>query len=71
VELVLSAFGLATVISLLVIFPFDFSVIPNADAAFWVPTGLTITLIIIAVGIGIGAIVRFIQMIVNVVEGKY
>jgi uncharacterized membrane protein len=71
VELLLSAFGLAAVISLLVIFPFDFSVIPNTDAAFWAATGLTITLIIVAVGIGIGAIVRFIRMIVNVVEEKY
>jgi len=70
-EIVLSVLSLVAIISLLVIFPFDFSVIPNTDAAYWIPVGLTITLILIAVGIVIGTIIRFIRLIVNVAESKY
>ena len=71
VHLGLSVFGLATVISLLLIFPFNFDVIPNADANFWGPLGLSITLILTSVGIGIGIIARFIILIIRLVEGKY
>ncbi len=71
VHLGLDVFGLATVISLLLIFPFNFDVIPNADANFWAPLGLSVTLILTSVGIGIGIIVRFIRLIIRAVEGKY
>jgi uncharacterized membrane protein len=70
-KLVLAIFGLATVISLLVIFPFDFNVIPNADASYWGPLGLSATLILIAVGTAIGILVRFIQLIVHLAEGRF
>jgi uncharacterized membrane protein len=71
VQIVLNVFGVATVVTLLSLFPFNFNVIPNPDVANWVTFGVTVGLIFIAVGFGIGAIVRFIQLIVNMVEGKY
>ena len=71
VEIFLAIFGVATAVNLLVIFPFNFNVIPYADVAFWAAFGLSATLIIIAVGMAIGALVTLIQTVVNVVEGKY
>jgi uncharacterized membrane protein len=71
VEIVLAILGITTVINLLVIFPFDFSVITNADVAFWAAFGLSATFVIIAVGMAIGILVRLIQTVVNVAESKY
>jgi uncharacterized membrane protein len=71
VEIFLAILGVAAIINLLVIFPFNFNVIPNADVAFWAAFGLSATLIIIAVGTAIGALVRFIQTVIHVAEGKY
>jgi uncharacterized membrane protein len=71
VEIILAVVSLAAVVSLLVTFPFHFSVIPNENAAYWIPVGLTITLIFVAIGLGIGALVRFIQLIVHAAEGRY
>jgi uncharacterized membrane protein len=71
VRIILDVFGVATVVTLLSLFPFDFSVIPNNGAANGVSIGLTIVLIFMAVGFGIGALVKFIQLIVHVAEGKY
>jgi uncharacterized membrane protein len=70
-HIVLSVFGLAAVVTLLAIFPFNFDVIPNPDIAFAAQTGTTIALVLAAVGFGIGALVRFIQLIVNLAQGKY
>jgi uncharacterized membrane protein len=70
-EVVLDIFSLATIITLLSIFPFDFSVLPNATVAYWAWLGLKITLILISVGIVIGVIVKFIKFIVNLAEGRY
>jgi hypothetical protein len=70
-RIILAVFGLATVITLLAIFPFNFDIIPNADASFWAPTGMTVLLLVIAVGLGIGALVRFITLMVHLAEGKY
>jgi uncharacterized membrane protein len=69
VHIVIGAFSLATVITLLTVFPFDFSVIPNAMAATGTHIGVIIVLICISVGIGIGLLVRAIKLIVNVVRG--
>jgi uncharacterized membrane protein len=69
--IILDAFGAATVITLLVIFPFNFSVIPDHVAADAVTFGVTIVLILAAIGLAIGAIVKFIKLIVHLVEGKY
>jgi uncharacterized membrane protein len=71
VEIILSVFSLATVVTLLSLFPFNFNVIPDPNVATWVTFGITVGLIVVAVGLGIGALVRFIQLIVNTAEGKY
>jgi uncharacterized membrane protein len=70
-QIFLDIFSVIVVVSLLSIFPFDFSSLPGSDAAHWVTIGVTFILIVLAVGFGIGALVRFIQLIVNVAEGKY
>ena len=63
------AFGLATVVTLISIFPFDFSVIPNTTIVSSVNMGVYVILICISVGLGIGILVRSIKLIVNVVRG--
>jgi len=65
--IVLNALGLATVLTLLSVFPFDFSVIPNAAAADATYIGVRIALICISIGVGIGILVRFIKLIVTTV----
>jgi uncharacterized membrane protein len=67
--IVLDLFGIAVVISLLSIFPFDFNAIPNAGVADVMQLGIRITLGLIAFGIGIGVIVRLIKLTVNLVKG--
>ena len=64
-KVIMSGFGLATVITLLVVYPFDFSVIPNHAAETGTNLGVTISLIIIAVGIGIGLLVGFIKLLIS------
>ncbi len=66
--IVLNALGLATVLTLLSVFPFDFSVIPNTTAADVTYMGVTIALICISIGIGIGILVSLIKLIVNIVK---
>ena len=68
VFIILNAFGLATVLTLLSVFPFDFSVIPNATAADATYSGVIILLIIISIGISIGMLVRFIKLIIHTVK---
>ena len=68
--IVLNLFGIATVLTLLSIFPFDFSVIPNTEIAAYVDLGIRILLIISAVGLGIGTLVRFIKLMVSLFEQK-
>jgi uncharacterized membrane protein len=69
IHIVINAFGLWTVASLLSIFPFDFSVIPNPASADATYVGVKIFLIFISVGIGIAILVRVIRLIVNIVRG--
>jgi len=66
---IIDIFGLATVLSLLTIFPFDFSVIPGAAAAAATNVGVTVVLILIAVGIGISLLVRLVKMLVDLIRG--
>lgn len=68
IQITLAAIGVVVVANLVSIFPFDFSVIPNATAVDIVPVVVTIVLIIIAVGLGVGALVRFIKLIVSVAK---
>lgn len=56
-----SLLGIAVVVSLLTIFPFDFSRIPNATAAGVVPVALKALLIFMAAFYGISATVLFIR----------
>jgi uncharacterized membrane protein len=69
IHIVINVFGLWTVTTLLSIFPFDFTVIPDPGAADATYLGVKIFLIFISVGIGIALLVRVIRLIVNVVRG--
>jgi hypothetical protein len=57
-----SLLGIAVVVSLLTIFPFDFSRIPNATAANVVPLALTVFLIFMAAFYAISAVVLFLRL---------
>ena len=58
-EIILYISGIAVTVSLVSIFPFDFSVIPNATAADVVPIVVTTFFILLAVFYGIVALVQF------------
>jgi hypothetical protein len=51
--------GITVTVSLLIIFPFDFSVIPNAAAAELVPKALTVFLILWALMYAVAALLLF------------
>jgi len=68
--IVLYLLGMATVLTFLRVFPFDFSVIPNADIAAIMPTVAIIALILISIGLGVGALVTFIRLMINVSRQK-
>jgi len=67
-QIVLHLLGMATVLTFLRIFPFDFSVIPNTDVATVFPTIAIVVLTLIAAVFGIEALVRFIRLIINVLK---
>jgi len=69
IQIVINAFALWTVATLLSVFPFDFSVIPNPTAVDATYLGVRVFLILLAVGIGIAILVSVIKLIVNVVRG--
>jgi hypothetical protein len=54
--------GIAVVVSLVSIFPFDFSVIPNDTAVEVVPKVVTAFLILMALFYGVCALVLFVQL---------
>ena len=54
--------GIAVVVSLVSIFPFDFSVIPNATAVDVVPIAVRVFLILMAVFYGTMALVWFVRL---------
>jgi uncharacterized membrane protein len=66
IRFVIDIFGLASVLTLLSVFPFDFNVIPDSTIAAGVEVGVTVALICIAVGIGISLLVRFIKTLVAI-----
>jgi uncharacterized membrane protein len=68
-QLIIDAFSLASVITLVIVFPFDFYVIPSVSVAEGVELGVTVVLICVCVGIGIGILVRSIKFLVNLVKG--
>jgi uncharacterized membrane protein len=63
VQIFTSIIGVAAVVSLVSIFPFDFSVIPNDTAVDAVPNVVMVVLILAAIGLGIGALTQFIKLI--------
>ena len=69
IHIVINAFSLWTVVTLLSVFPFDFSVLPSTSAADATYLGVRIFLIFISVVIGIALLVRVIKLIINVVRG--
>jgi len=62
-QIIVNSIGIAVVGSLLYIFPFDFSVIPNATAVDVVPIVVTVFLILMAVVYGVSALVLFGRLI--------
>jgi uncharacterized membrane protein len=70
-EIALSIFGIVTIVTLLTLMPFDFSPIPNDNVVYGLQIGIPIALILLAVGIGIGTIVKFIVFLVHLVENKF
>jgi len=69
IHIIINAFSLWTVLTLLSVFPFDFTVIPSTTAAEATYLGVSIFLILISVGVGIAILVGVIKLIVNVVRG--
>ncbi len=65
----LSLFGVASAATLLSVFPFDFSVLPNADAVKWSELGVRIALIVTIVGMSIDALNSIIMFIRNFARG--
>ncbi len=61
-EISFSIIGIVVSVSLVSIFPFDFSVVPNATAVDVVPIWVRVFLIFMAVFYGIGALVMFIKL---------
>ncbi len=68
VHIILNVIGMAVVANLVSIFPFNFSVLPNTQAAYFVPVAVTIFLIIVAIGLGVGALVRLIKLFIHLVR---
>jgi len=66
--IVLSILGMITALTFLRVFPLDFNVVPNAELAAILPTVAVIVLIIITVGLGIEALVRFIKLIIKIAK---
>ncbi len=64
IRIVMGTMGLATVVTLLSVYPFDFSVIPSNTAAAITQASVTVILIIIAIGICISLIVRIVKLLV-------
>ncbi len=67
-HITLAVMDVVVVANLISIFPFDFSGISNNTAIDIMPAVITIVLILIAVGFGVGALVRFIKLIVSVAK---
>ena len=68
IHVIINGFGLASVITLLVVFPFTFNMIPNSAVADGVTVGVRIFLILVAVGFSISLLVRVIKLLVGVLK---
>ncbi len=63
VLILLALLGVASTATLLGLFPFDFSILPNADVAKWIELGLRIALIATIVMFSIEALKRVYKLI--------
>ena len=64
-QVVVQIVGIAVVLSLLSIFPFDFSAIPDATVVDVAPTVVTVFLIFMAVVYGVSALVMFVRLVIR------
>ena len=69
-NIVMHFFGIAAVSALLVLFPFDFNVVPEANLNPILFPILKVVFILIIVGLSIGILVRFIKVIVRTVRSN-
>ena len=65
----LTILGVASTATLLSLFPFDFSIIANANIEKWVDLGLRIALILTIVAFSLGALVSVNKLIRNLARG--
>ena len=61
-EISFNIIGIVVSVSLVSIFPFDFSVIPNATAVDVVPIGVTVFFILLPVFYGVTALIMFLRL---------
>ena len=66
----LDGLSLATVVTLLAVFPFDFSVIPDATAADITRTAVGVVLILIAFGLAVSIISKLVKLLVRLSTEK-
>jgi len=62
-QIIVTVFGIAVAVSLVSIFPFDFSVIPNATAVDVVPIVVRVFFILLAAVYGVTALVLSVKLI--------
>jgi uncharacterized membrane protein len=67
--IIIDVFALASVVTLVTVFPFNFFVIPSTSIAEGVELGVTVVLIVTSVAIGIGIVVRGIKLLFNLIRG--
>lgn len=65
IHVIMNGFRLASVVTLLAVFPFNFDVIPNTSAAGWTTLGVRVFLVIVAIGFSIALLVRVIKLLMN------
>lgn len=65
-QIALAVIGIVVITNLMLIFPFDFSVIPDNYVANIMPGVATAIFVLIAVGLGVGALVRLIKLMLTV-----
>lgn len=68
IHVIMNGVSLASVITLLVVYPFTFDMIPNSTVADGVTVGLRIFLVFLAVCFGIAVVVRIIKLLVNILK---
>lgn len=68
IHVIMNGVGLASVITLLVVYPFTFDMIPNSTVADGVTVGLRIFLVFLAVCFGISLMARGTKLLINILK---